>query len=87
MGRKPAKTAQERLKAKLEDYVQWLCVEWGFCGDAPVDLARESWSADEFAEAILRAEGMGELETHYRKKIRDEFIRRFGSSLSLSDFE
>ncbi len=89
MGRKSARTPQERLEARLETFREWLCTEWGFCGTAgisPVDYARESWSADEFAREVLRAEGIGDLETEYRRKIREEFQRRYGDRLSVADF-
>lgn len=89
MGRKPAKTPQERVEASLEGFRDWLCLEWGFCGEVgvpPADFSRDRWTADEFAEEILRAEGISPFETDYRKKIRDEFVRRFGGALSVSNF-
>jgi hypothetical protein len=90
MGRRPAKTPQERLESTLEAFRDFLCVEWGFCGAsgvAPANLARDRWTADEFAEEILRAEGISSLETDYRKQIREEFVRRFGPSLGVSHFD
>jgi hypothetical protein len=90
MGRRPAKTPQERVEATLESFRDWLCANWGFCGanDAPpANFARDKWTVDEFAEEILRAEGISSLETDYRKQIRDEFVRRFGASLSVADFD
>jgi len=38
-----------------------MCVKNGFCGTsgvAPFDASRESWTAEEFAAEVMRAEGM-----------------------------
>ena len=75
-----------------------LCVEWGFCGnskDASFDGARASWTADEFATEVLRAEGMNPLmiegvgpdQSDWFKKIRARFVSEFGASVGVGDFE
>ncbi len=75
-----------------------LCVDWGFCGDAenaPFDLERTAWTADEFAIEVLRAEGMNPMmiegigpdQSDWFKKIRARFVAEFGGSVSLCDFD
>jgi hypothetical protein len=67
-----------------------MCVVFGFCGsatEAPFDSSRLSWTADDFAREVLRAEGIGPLETDYFKVIRREFTDRFGASVSVQDFD
>jgi hypothetical protein len=74
-----------------------LCIDCGFCGDArqaPFDRSRTSWTADEFAFEVLRAEGMdplwiegvGPSQSEFFKMIRDQFSSRFGASISVEDF-
>jgi hypothetical protein len=75
-----------------------LCIEWGFCGnanDAPFDHTRASWTADDFAFEVLRAEGMnplviegiGPFQSDWFKKIRKRFVSEFGQSVCLKDFD
>lgn len=75
-----------------------LCIEWGFCGDAKharFDRKRGSWTAEQFAFEVLRAEGMdpmiiegiGPSQSEWFKKIRSRFVAEFGASVRVSDFE
>ncbi|WP_141688036.1 hypothetical protein [Bradyrhizobium paxllaeri] len=63
-----------------------LCREWGFCNrlTAADLLAHEApLSANEFARAVLQAEGMNsELETSWMRRIKERFVDRYGASVS-----
>jgi hypothetical protein len=67
-----------------------LCVGWGFCGTpdaAPFDRRRVSWTAEEFAREVLRAEGdHPSLSERWFKPIHDKFMAQFGASISVEDF-
>lgn len=68
-----------------------LCVVYGFC-IPPEDNERissqEYLEAEEFADEVLRAEGMvPEYEKKWRKLIREQFINKFGTSIAIGDFE
>jgi len=69
-----------------EILLNYLCVEWGFCIDAgSANSIKDSIhiEADEFACAVLKAEGMDpEIEVEWRRKIRNKFIEYFGSELN-----
>ncbi|QGZ94095.1 hypothetical protein DSM104635_00911 [Terricaulis silvestris] len=91
-------TTRQRYDRALERALGDVCVQLGFCGSsgfAPFDASRECWSADEFAFEVLRAEGMaaivvegvGPLKPEYFELIRARFVKHFGASVSLSDFE
>jgi hypothetical protein len=69
-----------------------LCVRLGFCGsisdDEPLDVSmllpdRGPVSADEFVDAVLRAEGFDATQaatSEHRRAIRETFVRHLGSS-------
>jgi hypothetical protein len=91
-------TARQRYDRALERALGDVCVQLGFCGSsgfAPFDATRESWSADEFAFEVLRAEGMaaivvegvGPLKPEYFDLIRALFVKHFGAFVSVRDFE
>jgi hypothetical protein len=66
-----------------------LCVEWGFCNRLmPEDLiaAGKILTADEFARAVLVAEGMDPNYSKWLHPIRDKFIERYGSSVSMDSY-
>ena len=84
------KTDPRSNRQSLEKRSRYLCVEWGFCIPAE-DTARISESkaldADEFAVAILHAEGMvPEYEKIWRRCIKERFTERFGASLVVRDY-
>jgi hypothetical protein len=60
-----------------------LCREWGFCipPEAQDEIAgRSTITAEEFATAVLEAEGMNpELEKKWFQRITARFIEEFGS--------
>ena len=68
-----------------------LCVEWGFCLDPEFLKSLKNaqmLDADEFACAVLKAEGMDcELEVEWRRKIRNKYIERFGNELNANDID
>ncbi len=66
-----------------------LCVEWGFCNRLlPDDLVSvgKAITADEFARAVLIAEGMNPDCSEWLRPIRDKFAQRYGSSVSPESF-
>ena len=79
-GKPNRQSPEERLQYLLDD----LCVEWGFCipsDDAARIAASNILDADEFAVAVLRAEGMvPEYEKKWRHLIKERFKERFGTS-------
>jgi hypothetical protein len=90
-------TARQRYDGAISNLLGKLCVEWGFCGNAkdePFDRARTSWTAEEFAFEVLRAEGMdplmiegvGPSQSEYFKMIRARFSEDFGPAISVEDF-
>lgn len=91
-------TARQRYDRAISNMLGKLCIEWGFCGDArhaPFDHGRATWTADEFAMEVLRAEGMNPLEiegigpsqSDWFKRIRARFVAEFGNSVSVHDYE
>lgn len=79
-------TKQQRA---LYEFLDLLCVEWGFC--IPAEAAdmisrRTRLTSVEFATAILHAEGMHpEHEVAWLRKIRNRFRERFGETLSMTE--
>ena len=75
----------------LEKLLNDLCVEWGFCSDPEPGKSLKSaqiLDADEFACAVLNAEGMDcELEVEWRRKIRNKYIERFGNEINANDID
>jgi len=63
-----------------------LCVGWGFCNALRADdliQPGKVLSAEEFACAVLQAEGMNaEFEPGWRRRMQNKFIERYGSSVS-----
>lgn len=74
------------MSKEIEYLLNDLCIDWGFC-IPPEDIKRitevATWEADDFACQVLMAEGMNpEYEKHWRSKIRDQFVEKFGNKLS-----
>lgn len=79
------------MKSSIEKLLSELCVDWGFCipPDDEIRLLDSQYlEADDFARAILVAEGMNpDYEINWRRRIRRMFTDRFGSSaIRESDF-
>jgi hypothetical protein len=74
------------MEKALDKFLNFLCVEWGFCippEDRNKFMATKYFEANEFAKLLLEAEGMDpDLDIEWRRKIRNEFTSRFGSELS-----
>lgn len=74
------------LKDDLGLFMADLCTEWGFCNAlTPEDLVRvgHTLTASEFADAVLRAEGMNpEYELNWRRRITRLFTDRYGVETS-----
>ncbi|MDH5232663.1 MAG: hypothetical protein OEY38_21605 [Gammaproteobacteria bacterium] len=74
------------MQKELEKLVSQLCTEWGFCispEEAKKIIETKNIKADQFACAILEAEGMNsELEIEWRRKIKNKFIEAIGSDIS-----
>jgi hypothetical protein len=88
MGIRPLKEGSS-LEARLSHLLYELCVDWGFC-IPPADVERiastKTRTADQFAYAVLTAEGFGaEQETRWFVKIRQRFVDRFGQELRAED--
>ncbi len=84
-----AHVSKRRSPALLNDLDQFLaelCTEWGFCGRlAPADLLAEGerLNADEFAKAVLLAEGINpEHEKQWQRAIKRRFVERYGDSIT-----
>ena len=73
-------------EVELRRLLGWLCIEWGFCipPEASEDISRRaSLSANEFASAVLQAEGMNpEYEEKWFQRIRDRFVEKFGERVT-----
>lgn len=86
---KPQSTPRERYQDAIRRLLDDLCSNGGFCGDgryAPFDRDCLSWTAEEFAREVLRAEGMDPTDG-WAKQLREIFTARFGGSLCVADFE
>ena len=70
----------------IEKLLNYLCVEWGFCIDQEsINILKTSQQleADEFACAVLKAEGMDpDMEIEWKRKIRNKFIKHIGSHMN-----
>ena len=87
MRRTRPQTFEDALRYLLYD----LCVEWGFClppDDAQKIAQSQIWSADEFALAVLRAEGfpVPESEKKWRRRLRQRFRDVFGEEMSVESY-
>ena len=87
MKRTSPQTFEDALRYLLYD----LCVEWGFC--LPPDEAErialvQHWNADDFALAVLRAEGfpVPESEKKWRRRLRQRFRVLFGEEMSVETY-
>jgi hypothetical protein len=73
------------LEQELSILLDWLCRHWGFCIPAD-DRLRIATSghieANEFAFAVLLAEGFEqpETETKWMRLLRDRFVEHFGTA-------
>ncbi len=78
------------LKDDLGLLIGDLCTEWGFCNAlTPEDLVRTGHvlTATEFADAVLRAEGMNpEYELQWRRRLMRLFVDRYGADTSSEDY-
>jgi len=78
------------MEKDIEKLLYDLCVDWGFCippQDSKSLKQSDHLEADEFACAVLVAEGMdADIEVQWRRKIRNRFIERFGPKLSVHDY-
>jgi hypothetical protein len=83
------KIRREDLLKDLDLLLGDLCKEWGFCNRlSAADLIADGTvlSDTEFAYAVLRAEKMKpEYEPNWVRRIRERFMTRYGSSISLTD--
>ena len=74
------------LPTDLDSLLDDLCREWGFCNRlTAADLLIEGapLGADEFARAVVQAEGMNsEYETSWMRRIEARFIARYGEFVS-----
>ena len=63
---------------KIEPLLYKLCTEWGFCipqSESEKIIKQENIDPEEFAIAVLEAEGMNpEYEPKWMKKIKNKFI-------------
>ena len=88
MGVRPLKQGLS-LEDRLSHLLYELCVDWGFCispGDAQRIASTRSLTADQFAYAVLTAEGfVAENETRRFEQIRRRFVDRFGQEIRAED--
>jgi len=66
-----------------------LCVEWGFCTRLlPDDLldGGATLTAEEFARAVIAADGGDPEYSEWLKPIRNKFIERYGASVSQESY-
>jgi len=83
---RPSQDETTLTEGELRRLLSVLCVEWGFCipSEASEDISRRSsLSANEFATAVLQAEGMNpEHEKKWFQRIRDRFVEEFGERVT-----
>jgi hypothetical protein len=72
------------LAADLDVLLGDLCIHWGFCNrlsGADLMRGRHSLTCDDFAHAVLTAEGMiPEYEKKWVREIKRRFTDRYGHS-------
>jgi hypothetical protein len=82
---KPGSSLEDRLLHLLYE----LCVDWGFCispADAQRIASTKTFTADQFANAVLTAEGfVAEYEMRWFEQIRQRFVDRFGQEIRAED--
>ena len=78
------------LEEDLRVLLNKLCTEWGFCiptSATELIATREEISSDEFARAVLLAEGMDVSPySEWYKKIQSRFERVFGKTATKSTY-
>jgi hypothetical protein len=88
MGVRPLKQGSS-LEERLSHLLYELCVDWGFCippADAQRIASTKSLTADQFAYAVLTAEGsVAEYEARWFEQIRQRFVGRFGQEIRVED--
>jgi len=84
MGVRPLKDGSS-LEDRLSHLLYELCVDWGFCippADAQRLASTKTLTADQFADAVLTAEGfVAEYEIRRFEQIRQRFVDRFGQEI------
>jgi len=88
MGVRPLKQGSS-LEDRLSHLLYELCVDWGFCvppADAQRIASTKILTADQFAYAVLTAEGLAaEHEMRKFEQIRQRFVDRFGQEIRAED--
>ena len=78
------------LESDLREFLDELCVEWGFCirpGPYNEISRSSSLSAEGFAGAVLQAEGMNPVyEQKWFRRLSDRFAERFGEFVSTDEY-
>jgi hypothetical protein len=80
------------LENELDKLLGYVCKEWGFClssAKAGPIVYRSSITDDEFASAVLTAEGLTPPEySEWYKPLKRRFQQHFGrASVAVSDFK
>ncbi|KRR23666.1 hypothetical protein CQ14_32105 [Bradyrhizobium lablabi] len=77
------------MEDRLSHLLDELCVDWGFCippADARRIASTTPLTADQFAHAVLTAEGfVPEYEKRWFKQIRQRFVDGFGQEIRAED--
>ena len=88
MGFRPLKPGSS-LEDQLSHLLYELCVDWGFCippADAQRIVSTKPLTADQFAYAVLTAEGfVADCETRWFEQIRQRFVDMFGEEIRAED--
>jgi hypothetical protein len=88
MGVRPTEQGST-LEDGLSHLLYELCVDWGHCipsADAKRIASTKSLTADQFAHAVLTAEGfVAEHEMRRFEQIRQRFVDRFGQEIRAED--
>jgi len=83
---RPSQDEMTLPQGELRRLFDVLCVEWGFCipSEASEDISRRSsLTVNEFATAVLQAEGMNpEYDKKWFLRIRDRFLEEFGERVT-----
>jgi len=84
----------EPFEQELTNFLESICVDWGFCSMAPEERASlaksQQLNAHDFAIAVLKSEGFDppEAEVEWMRRLKNAFIDRFGAaSVSAEGFE
>ncbi|MBR0724606.1 hypothetical protein [Bradyrhizobium manausense] len=88
MGFRPLKQ-DSSLEDRLSHLLSELCADLGFCiplADAQRIASTKALTADQFAHAVLTAEGfVAEYEERWFVQIRQRFVDRFGQEIRAED--